>query len=834
MSSPTTIDLSLTLPDLWQQDAVRRIQKGEDVVVDAPTGAGKTYIFELIVKSRRLEGQSIFTVPTRALANDKLLEWREKGWNVGIATGDIAENLDAPVIVATLETQKYRLLEGGKPRLIVIDEYQMIADPSRGVNYEMVLSIAPKETQILLLSGSVRNPQDVVSWLKRIGRNVALVSHKDRPVPQEQIYLDSLTNRIPKNIYGYWPRYIARALAANLEPILIFAPQRKDAERIARQVASSLPSDDPLELSPEQKSLAGDRLSKLLKTRVAYHHSGLSYKQRAGVIEPLAKTGQLRVVVATTGLGAGINFSMRSVIISDREYRQDERRSQVRPDELLQMFGRAGRRGFDERGYILVLPEKPRLEDAAPLQLRRTSQLDWPSFLAVMYQAQSQGYDPVKTANRLASFLFSEKPLDLGFSDTASLLHTDSETRKKPSPSTAQTVSSGSKDTIVEILASNGNWERRRGPVSASLGETLYYHRNKWVSAPEVAEVIQAFDFGSTCIIRKNGHRTYGKEWVIAHFPTGENRDTLLLSKKYRKALRELKTLQKKQNRSVPKQRKLETMESFLQETIPLITSGGQLDAMIERHGAIVARIDLTQVQVFARKDSTGKLLFEPPEREVTNSYTHFSLQEHVSAGPQHHYRSPALLWQSLGLIDENFYPTRRGAIFSFFNHGEGLALAAALEDRSYPIEQIVWDIANLRTGHRFEQLGDMGNRLSYVCRETYGSVTYPGYLKRGLPEEYGEGGAELVSNVSKESKWRYRVIDEEIKAGDVERVILEWKSILRQIAHAPEFPWDRWLELQLHIRERLQLADRDQNMLELPPLTAKQRSRRPGPIRWI
>jgi superfamily II DNA/RNA helicase len=832
--SLSTIDIALTLPDLWQQDAVRRIQNGQDVVVDAPTGAGKTYIFELAVRSSRLEGQSIFTVPTRALANDKLLEWREKGWNVGIATGDVAENLDAPVIVATLETQKYRLLHGEKPKLIVIDEYQMIADPSRGVNYEMVLAIAPRETQLLLLSGSVKNPQDIVNWLKRIGRNVALVSHKERPVPQEQIYLDTLTNRIPKNIYGYWPRYIGRALSANLEPILIFAPQRKDSERIALQIASCLPLDDPLELSPEQKSLAGDRLSKLLKTRVAYHHSGLSYKQRAGVIEPLAKMGQLRVVVATTGLGAGINFSMRSVIITDREFRQDEKRSQVRPDELLQMFGRAGRRGLDERGYVLVLPEKPRLEDAEPIQLRRTTQLDWPSFLAVMYQGQCHGRDPALMANQLAGFLFTDKPLSLGFKETQPILHAASSGEKTPAASPVRKKSNPQRDKVIEILASTGNWERRRGPIAVPLGETLFYHKEKWIPSTEVADALKSFDFGSICIFKNQNRRIYGKEWIIAHFPRSDNRDTLLLSKKYRKVLRETNARNKKGNKSTPTQWKLERLESHLRETIPVITSGAQLESIVERNGAIAARIDFTQAQVFARKDSANRFLFTPPEREVTNAYANFSLQEHTTAVSRPDYQSPALLWQSLGLIDENACPTRRGVVFSFFNHGEGLAVAAALEDRDYPIEQLVWDIANLRAGHRFDQLGDMGNRLSFVCRETYGSVTYPGYLKRGLPEEYGEGGAELVCNTSTDPKWKYHIIDEEIKTGDVERVILEWKSILRQIANAPEFPWDRWLELQLHIRERLQFVDRNQSILDLPPLTAKQRSRKLIPIRWI
>jgi replicative superfamily II helicase len=79
-----------------------------------------------------------------------------------------------------------------------------------------------------------------------------------------------------------------------------------------------------LELTTDQKKIAGKELSGLLKRRIAYHHSGLDYHSRAGVVEPLAKTGQLQVVVATTGLGAGVNFSMRSILVTDREYRVDD------------------------------------------------------------------------------------------------------------------------------------------------------------------------------------------------------------------------------------------------------------------------------------------------------------------------------------------------------------------------------------------------------------------------------------------------------------------------------------------------------------------------------
>ena len=121
------LQVGLVIPDLWQQEAIRALQQGKDAVVQAPTGSGKTYIFELFYPD--LKEQAIFTVPTRALANDKLAEWRARGWDVGISTGDVALNLDARVVVATLETQRGRLLRGEGPGLLVMDEFQMLGDP---------------------------------------------------------------------------------------------------------------------------------------------------------------------------------------------------------------------------------------------------------------------------------------------------------------------------------------------------------------------------------------------------------------------------------------------------------------------------------------------------------------------------------------------------------------------------------------------------------------------------------------------------------------------------------------------------------------------------------
>src|SRR5882672_5804169 len=260
----------VTVPDLWQQQAVSALRERKDVVVQAPTGAGKTLIFELWSKQGKNRGQAIYTVPTRALANDKLAEWRARGWEVGIATGDLAENLNAPVIVATLETQKHRLISGEGPSLLVVDEYQMLSDPDRGLNYELALALAPPHTQLLLLSGSVSNPHHVVQWLNRLGRKAVLIRHEHRPVPLEEVHANNLNYNVPRDIIGYWPRLIAKSLADDLGPILIFAPRRQGAESMAADLARNLPTPNPLQLTTEQKQIVGEHLAKLLKSRIAY------------------------------------------------------------------------------------------------------------------------------------------------------------------------------------------------------------------------------------------------------------------------------------------------------------------------------------------------------------------------------------------------------------------------------------------------------------------------------------------------------------------------------------------------------------------------------------
>src|SRR5436190_14459153 len=454
----------VTVPDLWQQQAVAALREGKDVVVQAPTGSGKTLIFELWSKQGKNRGQAIYTVPTRALANDKLAEWRARGWDVGIATGDLAENLSAPVVVATLETQKNRLIQGDGPVLLVIDEYQMLADADRGLNYELAIALAPQQTQLLMLSGSVANPQDVVKWLTRLGRQAVLIRHDHRPVPLDEVFANNLNFAVPASVRGYWPRLVTKALAEDLGPILIFAPRRQGTETLAADLSRQLPPPPhPLDLRVDQKQMVGEHLAKLLRSRVAYHHSGLSYAARAGVIEPLAKAGQLRVVVATMGLAAGINFSLRSVALAGESYRRDAIEQPLRPDEILQMFGRAGRRGIDETGFVLISANELRLLDARPAHLSRSGAVDWSALLGLMSAAAQHGREPFAEAVRVQERLFTVKPIFLGVEESLKHpvvpcnLHTDAERGRHV------------RKLVREMLNSHGEWE----PVPAVTEKPL-------------------------------------------------------------------------------------------------------------------------------------------------------------------------------------------------------------------------------------------------------------------------------------------------------------------------------------------------------------------------
>jgi superfamily II DNA/RNA helicase len=768
-------DSRLILPDLWQQDALRALRQGEDVVIQAPTGAGKTHVFELLIKGGH-RGQAVYTVPTRALANDKRAEWLALGWDVGIATGDVSDNLGAPVVVATLETQRHRFLEGRHPDLLVVDEYQMLADSRRGAAYETVLAIAPPSTQLLLLSGSVSNPKAVAEWLRTLGRKVTLIEEHTRPIPLEEVSLDALETREPTGIKGHIARAVIRAVLADLGPILVFAPRRRAAEQIARDIAAGLPLGSGPQLSPSQRAMAGDDLNRLLRQGVGLHHSGLTFDQRTELIEPWAKAGKLSVVVATTGLASGINFSLRSVLVTDRRYSAEHAEREVRPDELLQMFGRAGRRGLDDRGFALWTGDSPRLGEAKPLQLKRSDALDWPAFLSVMRRAE----DPKAVAAKLAEALFTREPIDLALERLDEDLPTD-----------VPAGPAGATRHIHEICGRNGTWQRERPTHLVPLSQALIYVKDTWHPALTKPDSLRALPYGTPCKLETSEGLRYGRTITLAHFPKEAGASQLTPAEWLLKALRKLEGGQLR-----PRTWKLELLEKEILPLLPKLTQGGLAhDGLFLGRDSVQVKLDYSRASVRVWPDADNHPLINPPRRLVEKQ--DINLREVLGGGTLHTARA-GRLWKKLGLIDTAGRPTERGHVASLFQHGEGLAVAAALEDLTYDTHAIAWDLAELRAGERVASAGRNSSRLGACCRLAYKSLTAEGYLREGLPAGFGEGCAEALKGFALHGK--IPPVDAEGHGpgqGDLERAVLEWRSTLQLIAHGPAHPSRRWQQLR-------------------------------------
>lgn len=841
---------SLKLPDAWQHRAVNLLREGADVIVSAPTGAGKTYVFELLHESAHFKGQAVYTVPTRALANDKYAEWKEKGWDVGIATGDLAENIHAPVVVATLETQLERLLCGEGPALLVIDEYQMIADEGRGAHYEGAVALAPPMTRLLLLSGSVANPADVADWMQRLGRPVAVVEHRQRPVPLEETPVELLPQRMARHFEGFWPRLAAAVLLGDLAPLLIFSPRRREAENIARSLANELPQGEPLDLTPEQRAVCGRELSALLERRIAFHHSGLSYAARAGVVEPLAKAGQLRVIVATMGLAAGINFSVRSVHVAATKFHDGIAEHNLSADELLQMFGRAGRRGLDEKGYVITTRQSPTLADGRAARLHRSSLLAWPMFLRVMKHAALKGADPFDAASQFASRLFAKTPPPLGL-EGEELPQTPFHAIRHSEGRAAF----GLEATVTQVLNSRGEWELKH-PLRtrpAKLGEVWVATEERQGPALAQARFVGAMGkgLGRLCKLgavsdasgsQPEARTTYGLEVALGQ-PLPDEPHTFRPTRALRKMLRLSRHIEDLTLEEFAKKHRLKLARRLAPDFAKPSRAPGNsrhaelpaFESHTARDGLLLVRFDFREIPVDAYEDSHGRLLLNPIERAIPRKQ---ATGVHVgdSRGSRRHIDprpgSPIHAWRSLELIDARGVPTQRGEIVSFFQHGEGLAIAAALEDETYPVDDLAVHMANLRAGFRFELPGFCASeRLGAACRRAYGFINHHGYLENGLPVDYGEGAAEVIDSLLHQERRTSLDFHRGFAQGDVARAYVEWLSLIRHITHAPGHPWLRWQALQgecARVLKQHTAATRHLFHLDLPPLTNKQKQSKP------
>jgi hypothetical protein len=307
--------------------------------------------------------------------------------------------------------------------------------------------------------------------------------------------------------------------------------------------------------------------------------------------------------------------------------------------------------------------------------------------------------------------------------------------------------------------------------------------------------------------------RVYGRGFKVADVLTGER---VVLVKWVR--------------RLVDWHGRVATWEAWEREILPRLEAALTVERtpiarVVRQEERIAVHVSVASVPVPVWVDSHGIALWRPETREVAQpTCTGCEFQpacRQLSPGS-----GTAALWRRLNLVDEKGVPTRRGRVVAALSQTVGLALAAALEEEGYPLDELVYDLANLDAGFRFAgEDSRWGGRLAIACQKAYGMLNVPGYLENGLPPRYGAGANEVVQLAHRHPERRHRAESETLGEGDVDRLIIEWRSLLRQIAHAPALEWGRWTALQAMAKGILHETE-SPTRTDLPPLPYVQTRR--------
>ncbi|MBV9389453.1 MAG: RNA helicase [Chroococcidiopsidaceae cyanobacterium CP_BM_ER_R8_30] len=397
------LDLKSIFPfelDEFQQEAIAALNAGRSVVVCAPTGAGKTLIGEYaIYRALAHERRVFYTTPLKALSNQKLRDFRKRfGYQtVGLLTGDASINRDAPILVMT--TEIFRNMLYGTPigevgtslvgvEAVVLDECHYMNDRQRGTVWEESIIYCPSEIQLVALSATIANSDQLTDWINQVHGPTELIYSDFRPVPLEFHFcnpkglfplLNSDSSKINPQLKQFrgkrlergGPRpeppslaYVLTQLTSrDMLPAIYFIFSRRGCDKAVAELGDlSLVNqaeaeqlrwqiDEFLRRNPE----AG-RSGQIqpLYHGIAAHHAGILPTWK-GLVEELFQQGLIKVVFATETLAAGINMPARTTVISSLSKRTDRGHRLLNASEFLQMAGRAGRRGMDRLGHVVTL-----------------------------------------------------------------------------------------------------------------------------------------------------------------------------------------------------------------------------------------------------------------------------------------------------------------------------------------------------------------------------------------------------------------------------------------------------------------------------------------------
>ncbi len=336
-----------------QEAAVLELFEGKNVILNTPTGSGKSLVasvlhFQALAQGRR----SVYTCPIKALVNEKWMALcKEFGpENVGLSTGDATVNRDAPILCCTAEILSNMALSEGEAspvRDVVMDEFHYYSDRDRGVAWQIPLLTLPR-ARFLLMSATLGDTVFFEEALAKLtGLPTVAVKSQDRPVPLSFHYAETALAET-----------VMRFASEGKAPVYVVHFTQADAARNAQSFTS-------LDLCSREEKAAlsagvegfrfsspyGPDLKRWLRQGIGLHHAGLLPKYRI-LVERLAQQGLLKVICGTDTLGVGVNVPIRTVLFTQLCKYSGEKTAILTARDFHQISGRAGRKGFDDHGYV--------------------------------------------------------------------------------------------------------------------------------------------------------------------------------------------------------------------------------------------------------------------------------------------------------------------------------------------------------------------------------------------------------------------------------------------------------------------------------------------------
>ena len=338
-----------------QEEAILELLDGKNVILNTPTGSGKSMValalhFDSLVHNRR----SVYTCPIKALVNEKWMALcKEFGAeNVGLSTGDATVNRDAPIICCTAEIlSNMALCEGETLTItdIVMDEFHYYSDKERGVAWQVPLLTLP-QSRFLLMSATVGATEFFErDMTKHTGRESVTVRSTQRPVPLDFSYSTTeISTEVQKLVNeGKAPVYVVHftqaAAASNAQNFMSLDLCTKEEKVKINEAIKEVRFASPY----------GPDVKRWLKQGIGLHHAGLLPKYRI-LCEKLAQQGLLKVICGTDTLGVGVNVPIRTVLFTQLCKYSGDKTAILTARDFHQIAGRAGRKGFDNVGYVVA------------------------------------------------------------------------------------------------------------------------------------------------------------------------------------------------------------------------------------------------------------------------------------------------------------------------------------------------------------------------------------------------------------------------------------------------------------------------------------------------